>query len=73
MSEKLLTLSESAAMLNVKYPRAAELVRLGLMPGVVRLGRQIRIDPIKLHEFIQEGGRALPGGWRRGADGGTAA
>ena len=65
MPETLLRLREAADPLNITYQRAAELVRQGLMPGVVRLGRQIRINPERLNEFIDAGGKALPGGWRK--------
>jgi len=65
MPETLLRLREAADRLNITYQRAAELVRQGLMPGVVRLGRQIRINPERLNEFIDAGGKALPGGWRK--------
>ena len=64
MQKHLLTLNEAAQILNVQYPRAAELARLGLIP-VVRLGRQVRVSPDHLAEFISNGGRPLPGGWRR--------
>jgi hypothetical protein len=67
MSEtKLLTLDQTAEILNTTYARAAGLARENLIP-VVRLGRQIRVDPIRLQEFIAGGGRALPGGWKREA------
>jgi excisionase family DNA binding protein len=65
MPETLLRLREAADRLNITYQRAAELVRQGLMPGVVRLGRQIRINPERLNEFIDAGGKALSGGWRK--------
>ncbi len=60
----LLTLAQTALALNVSYARAAELARLGVLP-VVRLGRQIRVDPTAIDELIKSGGKALPGGWRR--------
>ena len=63
MNGELLTLEETARRLHVKYARAAELARQGILP-VVRLGRQIRICPDHLADFIANGGRALPGGWR---------
>ena len=63
MTKELLTLEQAARVLQVKYARAAELARDGIIP-VVRLGRQIRIDPSRLGEFIANGGKALPGGWR---------
>jgi excisionase family DNA binding protein len=66
MTKELLTLDQTAKVLKVKYARAAELARDGLLP-VVRLGRQIRVDPDQLNEFISNGGKALPGGWRKEA------
>jgi excisionase family DNA binding protein len=66
MPTALLTLEDSAKILNVTYARASQLAREGLLP-VVRLGRQYRVDPERLSEFIAAGGRALPGGWRREA------
>jgi excisionase family DNA binding protein len=65
MGQSLLTLEDSAKILNVSYARAAQLAREGVLPGTVRLGRQIRVHPDKLQEFIDTGGCALPGGWRR--------
>ena len=61
---KLMTLREVSEVLNVSYSRAAELARTGMLP-VVRLGRSVRVHPQKLAEFIERGGQALPGGWRR--------
>lgn len=61
---RLLKLQEVAERLNIAYPRAADLARQGLLP-VVRLGRHIRVDPEALDAFIRNGGKALPGGWRR--------
>jgi excisionase family DNA binding protein len=64
MSEQLLTLSEAGRRLNVSYPRITELARRGTIP-IVRIGRQIRVHPGKLDEFIEKGGQPLPGNWRR--------
>jgi excisionase family DNA binding protein len=61
---ELLTLEQAAQILHVTYNRAAELAREGIIP-VVRLGRQIRVDPEELRAFISQGGKAWPGGWRR--------
>jgi excisionase family DNA binding protein len=66
MTLELLTLEQTAKVLRVKYARAAELARDGVIP-VVRLGRQIRVDPERLSNFISRGGKALPGGWRKEA------
>jgi excisionase family DNA binding protein len=59
-----LTTNEVARILKVKPPRVQELVRQGILPHF-RLGRQIRIDRQRLQHFIERGGQALPGGWRR--------
>ncbi|MEK7750332.1 MAG: helix-turn-helix domain-containing protein [Planctomycetota bacterium] len=64
MTNQLLTLSEAARVLNVKYNRVTALARENVIP-VVRLGRQYRVDPEALSEFIRSGGKALPGGWKR--------
>ena len=64
MTQELLTLDQAAKLLRVTYKRAAELVREGVLPSV-HLGRQIRIDPERLKAFIADGGKALPGGWKR--------
>ena len=63
MSTKLLDAPEVAEILNVSRARVYELVRQGVIP-VVRLGRQVRVDPDRLRAWIAEGGQALPGGWR---------
>lgn len=64
-----------ARRLNVSHQRFYDLVRRGILPPgvVVRLGRHVRVNPQKLDEFIESGGTALPGGWRRKATGGAAA
>jgi excisionase family DNA binding protein len=59
-----LTTNEVARILKVKPSRVQELVRHGILPHF-RLGRQIRIDRQQLQNFIERGGQALPGGWRR--------
>ncbi len=64
MIEAQLTLKEAARALNVTESRCADLARRGIIP-VVRLGRHYRVDPGKLREFIESGGKALPGGWRQ--------
>jgi excisionase family DNA binding protein len=66
MSKTLLTIEQAAELLNVSYARAAQLARENVLP-TVRLGRQYRVCPEKLAEFIAAGGRPLPGGWRREA------
>ena len=64
--EKLLTLSEASELLCVDYARAAHLARAGMLrSAVVRIGRQVRINPVRLREIIDAGGEPLPGGWKR--------
>lgn len=55
---KLLTVPEVAPILRVSEARAYELARDGLLP-VVRLGRQVRVDPDVLAEWIRQGGATL--------------
>jgi hypothetical protein len=69
-SSNLWTLHEAARFLRVKYARAAELARTNQIPGVVHLGRQIRIDPSPLLSFVAEGGKPLAGGWKKEAHNG---
>lgn len=64
MPEQLLTMAEAALRLQVTVVRAYQLVREGILPAV-RLGRQIRVDPRRLDDFVRKGGAAFPGGWRR--------
>ena len=54
----LLMVSEVATRLKVSDARVYELVRSGILPGV-RIGRQVRVDPKKLDEFVRSGGAAL--------------
>ena len=56
MPEKLLRMQEVAALIDTSLPRAYELVRQGIIPGVVRLGRQIRVNPDVLAKWITQGG-----------------
>jgi hypothetical protein len=66
----LLKVQDMANVLNVTNSRAAEMIRIKLFPdkGVVRLGRQIRVDPDVLAEFVATGGKPLEGGWKREAN-----
>jgi len=66
MGKKLLRIPTVAKILDVSEDRVYSLAREGVLPHV-RLGRQIRVDSDALEEFINSGGKALPGGWRREA------
>ncbi len=59
----LLLIGEVASILKVSPQRTYEMAREGLLP-VIRLGRQIRVDPMQLEQFLAEGGKSLPGGWK---------
>lgn len=60
---RLMTIEEVAKILNVPRSRAYMMARNGWFP-VVHLGRQLRVDESSLREWIANGGRQLPGGWR---------
>ena len=64
MDRRLITIPEVSQILEVNVQRAYELVRLGLIPSV-RLGRQVRVDSKSLEDFIEKGGKALSGGWKK--------
>jgi excisionase family DNA binding protein len=64
---RLLAMKEVARRLGVSLQRAYEMGRLGLLP-VVRLGRQIRVEEGRLANWVETGGRGLPGGWKRQSD-----
>jgi len=55
---KLLRVPEVAALLDVPLSRAYEMVRLGFLL-VVRIGRQVRVHPQRLEEWVSGGGTAL--------------
>ena len=65
--QKLVNATDIAPLLGVSEARLYELARLGLIP-CVRLGRQVRFDPAVVEAWVEGGGQALPGGWRREAD-----
>lgn len=69
MQNKLQTLKWAAERLNVSTARATSMAREGILPAgvVVRLGRQWRVHPERLEAFIDSGGQALAGGWKREA------
>ena len=69
---RLLTAREVADALGVSEARVYELARMGLLPAT-RLGRQVRFNARAVAEWIESGGRALPGGWRREPVGGRPA
>jgi hypothetical protein len=68
--EKLESVPWGAGRLDVTEQRLYGLIRENFFPVgvIVRIGRQIKINPERLEEFLLAGGSALPGGWRRQAD-----
>jgi len=57
---RLWTAQEAAERLGVRLHRCYELIREGQLPAV-RLGRQVRVDPAALEEFIRSGGTGAEG------------
>lgn len=55
MRPALLGAPEVALRLNVSTARVWELIRTGVIPAV-RLGRQVRVCPAALEDFIETGG-----------------
>lgn len=53
---RLLRVPEVADRLNVSPWQCYDLIRRHELPGVVRLGRAIRVDPTALEHFIENGG-----------------
>ena len=64
---RLATVTEAAPLFGVEPKQLYYLIRERIVPPgvVVRLGRQIRINRERAREWIENGGRALDGGWRR--------
>ena len=61
---RLLTIKEVAEILRVRDQRAYQLIHAKILPAV-RIGRQLRVSEDSLRKFVESGGQALPGGWRR--------
>ena len=59
LTRRLIEIEEVAEWLAVSKQRAYELARREIIP-VVRIGRQVRVDPERLEEWIREGGSARP-------------
>ena len=72
MNAPLLTIPETAELLGVSAARAYELAREGILP-VVHIGRQKRVSKEQLQAWVDQGGRRLPGGWRKKPHGGSNA
>jgi putative molybdopterin biosynthesis protein len=64
---RLLTVEEMAPLLGLTAARLYEIARQKLIPHV-RIGRQVKLSAAKCEEWVESGGTALPGGWKRKAD-----
>ena len=64
---RVLTIAQTAAILQMTKPRVYEMVRQGILPPgvVVHFGRQVRINEQRFRAWLDDGGQALPGGWRQ--------
>lgn len=64
--ERLLTVKETADILNARVMQVYAWISEGILPAV-RLGRKIRICPESLRKFVEDGGKSYDGGWRKGS------
>lgn len=64
-AHRLLLADEVARIFGTKKSSIYAAAREGRIGGVVRFGRQVRFDPVRLADWIANGGEALAGGWRR--------
>lgn len=60
---ELITADEAARFLGVNRGMVYRMARQGLLPNV-RFGRILRFEKAALVKWVQDGGQALPGGWR---------
>jgi len=65
--DKLQTIEWACEIIGIPKNSGYAMVRQGILP-VVKVGRQYRVDPEVLREWIKNGGQAYPGGWRRTAN-----
>jgi len=64
---KLLTVAETAAICRQTVDQTYVQIREDRLPGVVRIGRKILVREDSLFAWLESGGAALPGGWRKAA------
>jgi hypothetical protein len=65
---KLISIPAASEKHNIPKPalyHAADQDFFGVPDIVVRFGRSVWLNEKKLEEFINSGGKAWPGGWRR--------
>jgi excisionase family DNA binding protein len=61
---KLLKVEDIAEQFNMTEERIYTLAREGILP-VCRIGRQLRFSENAITEFVENGGKAFSGGWRK--------
>jgi excisionase family DNA binding protein len=61
----LVTVAEVAESWRVPPARVYQLIRDDVLPGVVRIGRLVRLDVARLQEWTAAGGQPLSATWRR--------
>ncbi|MED0672677.1 helix-turn-helix domain-containing protein [Aneurinibacillus aneurinilyticus] len=61
---RLLTIEETCDILAIPIQTGYAMAREKILP-TVRIGRLVRIDPDKLKEWIDQGGKSYAGGWKK--------
>lgn len=61
---KLLNSLQVAEMFGETREWVYMAAREGILPSV-RCGRKVKFSEKALHEFVDNGGKALPGGWKK--------
>lgn len=59
MAPLLLTVAETAQLLNVSEDRVYRMARAGILP-IVKVGRLTRINKEQLNQWIASGGQTYP-------------
>jgi excisionase family DNA binding protein len=54
VTEQFLTIPETAKLLRINRGRAYAMANDGTLPGVIRLGRSIRVDRVRLIAGLRE-------------------
>jgi excisionase family DNA binding protein len=57
---RFLTIPEAAQLLRINRGRAYEMANNGTLPGIIRLGRTLRVDRERLIAGLAEDDRFLP-------------
>jgi excisionase family DNA binding protein len=58
VAEEFLTIPETAKLLRINRGRAYAMANDGTLPGVIRLGRTIRVDRVRLIAELRENQRS---------------